>query len=89
MKNKNEFELDLRGRVLNKLDSKAKLFCMKNAAKFISEPVREYFSKFIDRKYDEMINNNEDVQKIFQEEAEKNFEKLDKMINNTNSENKK
>ena len=88
LKNKNEFELDLRGRVLNKLDSKAKLFCMKNAAKFISEPVREYFSKFIDRKYDEMINNNEDVQKIFQEEAEKNFEKLDKMINNTNSENK-
>ena len=84
MKTKNEFELDLKNRILNKLESKAKLFCMKNAAKFISEPVREYFSKFIDKKYDEIINNEKDVQIIFQEEAKKNFEKLDKMINTKN-----
>ena len=72
MKTKNEFELDLKNRILNKLESKAKLFCMKNAAKFISEPVREYFSKFIDKKYDEILIMKK-MFKLFFKKKQKKF----------------
>lgn len=78
-KNKNEFEVELKKKIVEKLKSKAELYCMKNAARFITQPVKEYFEKFIKDKYTKMING-ETAQIIFQEEAAKTFDKLGNLI---------
>ena len=78
-KNKNEFEAELKNEIVKTLKSKAELYCMKNAARFITQPVKEYFEKFIRDKYIKFIDS-ENIQIVFQEEAAKTFDKLGDLI---------
>ena len=78
-KNKDEFETDLKNKIVKKLKSKAEFYCMKNAARFITQPVKDCFEKYITDKYNKKINS-EDAQIIFQEEAAKTFDKLGELI---------
>ena len=78
-KNKDEFEAELKNKIVKKLKSKAEFYCMKNAARFITQPVKDCFEKFITDKYNKKINSD-DAQIIFQEEAAKTFDKLGDLI---------
>ena len=80
---KNDFEAKLKQEILTKLKPKAELYCMKNAAKFITQPMKDYFEKFIENKYTKIIDG-ENIQIIFQEEAAKTFDKLDTLIMDKN-----
>jgi len=86
MKTNEEFEKEIKNLLYKSVKSKAELFCMKNAGKFITKPVKDYFEKFIENKYVKMIDENEKAQKIFQDEAQKKFDRLSNLINEDKSE---
>ena len=58
---------------------------MKNSGKFITIPIKDYFEKFIENKYNTIFNKDENVQKIFQNEAKKKFNRLNNLINMENN----
>ena len=86
IKTNEEFEKEIKNLLYKSVKSKAELFCMKNAGKFITKPVKDYFEKFIKNKYIKMIEENKKAQKIFQDEAQKKFNRLSNLINIDESE---
>ena len=85
IKTEKECEKELKNLFFKSVKSKAELFCMKNSGKFITIPIKDYFEKFIENKYNTIFNKDENVQKIFQNEAKKKFNRLNNLINMENN----
>ena len=65
----------------DELKSKAELFCLKNAASFISEPIRKLFSELILKLFEESLET-EKTRKILEESASQLFGNLKVMLDN-------
>ena len=61
------------------LKNKAELSCLKNSAKFVSEPVRKKFSEFLLSLFEKALET-ENTKKVFQKAANELFGKLDEKI---------
>ena len=81
LKTEKECEKELKNLLFKSIKSKAELFCLKNAGKSITKPIKDYFEKFIENKYNTIFDKDERVQKIFQDEAKKKFNRLNNLIN--------
>lgn len=81
LKTEKECEKELKNLLFKSIKSKAELFCLKNAGKSITKPIKDYFEKFIENKYNIIFDKDERVQKIFQDEAKKKFNRLNNLIN--------
>ena len=71
----------------DELKSKAELFCLKNAASFISEPIRKLFSDLILKLFEESLET-ENTRKILEESASQLFGNLKVMLDNKTKNNK-
>ena len=71
----------------DELKSKAELFCLKNAASFISEPIRKLFSELILKLFEESLET-ENTRKILEESASQLFGNLKVMLDNKTKNNK-
>ena len=67
--------------LVDELKSKAELFCLKNAASFISEPIRKLFSELILKLFEESLET-EKTRKILEESASQLFGNLKVMLDN-------
>ncbi len=83
IKSKEEFEIDIKGRLSERLMKKAELYCLKNSASFISEPIREKFSKLILSLFNKTLDTEEITQKLTDSAAQM-FNKLQLIINDKN-----
>ena len=83
IKSKEEFEIDIKGRLSERLMKKAELYCLKNSASFISEPIREKFSKLILILFNKTLDTEEITQKLTDSAAQM-FNKLQLIINDKN-----
>jgi len=83
IKSKEEFEIDIKGRLSERLMAKAELYCLKNSASFISEPIREKFSKLILILFNKTLDTEEITQKLTDSAAQM-FNKLQLIINDKN-----
>ena len=83
IKSKEEFEIDIKGRLSERLMKIAELYCLKNSASFISEPIREKFSKLILILFNKTLDTEEITQKLTDSAAQM-FNKLQLIINDKN-----
>ena len=75
-------------KIVNELKIKAELFCLKNAASFISEPIRKLFSEFILSLFEKSLESN-NTKNLFEESAKKLFWHLNaKVVENKNKKSK-
>jgi len=88
IKSKEEFEIDIKGRLSERLMAKAELYCLKNSASFISEPIREKFSKLILSLFNKTLDTDE-IAQILTESAAHMFKKLQLIINDENKQTNK
>ena len=88
IKSKEEFEIDIKGRLSERLMAKAELYCLKNSASFISEPIREKFSKLILSLFNKTLDTDE-IAQILTESAAHMFKKLQLIINDKNKQTNK
>ena len=88
IKSKEEFEIDIKGRLSERLMEKAELYCLKNSASFISEPIREKFSKLILSLFNKTLDTDE-IAQILTESAAHMFKKLQLIINDENKQTNK
>lgn len=79
----------IKKKLVDELKSKAELFCLKNAASFISEPIRKSFSEFILSLFDKSLESN-NIKNLFEESAKKLFGNLNsKVVENKKSKKEK
>ena len=88
-----EYEEDykklIKKKLVDELKLKAELFCLKNAASFISEPIRKSFSEFILSLFDKSLESN-NIKNLFEESAKKLFGNLNsKVVENKKSKKEK
>lgn len=76
VKEKYEIITILKKELLDSVKSKAELFCMKNAGKFIAKSVKDHFEEFIKFKYEKIFSKEEKIQIALQKEIEKNLDRL-------------
>ena len=65
----------IKKKLIDALQSKAELYCLKNSAMFISEPIRSLFSNLLMITFEKCLKN-EKTTKIFEESARSMFNKL-------------
>ena len=78
----------IKKQLLDELKLKAELFCLKNAASFISEPIRKLFSEFILSLFEKSLESN-NIKNLFEESAGKLFGNLNaKVVENKSKKSK-
>ena len=87
--NEEDYNILIKKKLVDELKIKAELFCLKNAASFISEPIRKSFSKFILSSFEKSLEAN-NIKNLFQESAKKLFGNLNgKVVENKSKKSKK
>jgi energy-coupling factor transporter ATP-binding protein EcfA2 len=85
--NEEDYKKLIKKKLVDELKLKAELFCLKNAASFISEPIRKSFSEFILSLFDKTLESDV-IKKLFEESAKKLFGNLNsKVVENKNKKN--
>lgn len=83
-----EIKKEIKIKIIDALKSKAELYCLKNSASFISEPIREKFSKLILSLFNKTLDTDE-IAQILTESAAHMFKKLQLIINDENKQTNK
>lgn len=76
-----EFKREIKNHLVDLLKLKAELYCLRNSAFFISEPIRKNFSKLLLDLFDQCLKS-ENIKKLFQKSAEKMFDNLKVICSN-------
>ena len=75
-----DFKKLIRKKLNDALSAKAELYCLKNSAIFISEPIRKQFSEFLLLLFEKTLES-ENIKKVFQDAASKLFTNLNTKMN--------
>lgn len=70
-----EIKIEIKQKLIEDLKSKAELYCLKNSAIFISEPIRKVFSDLIMNIFENCLGNDR-ITKLFENSAIEMFNKL-------------
>jgi len=70
-----EIKKEIKVKLIEALKSKAELFCLKNSASFISEPIRNLFSALLMTIFERCLKS-ENITKLFENSAKEMFSKL-------------
>ena len=76
-----EFKRQIRKHLIDLLKLKAELYCLRNSAFFISEPIRKNFSKLLLDLFEQCLKS-EKIKKLFHKSAEKMFDNLKVICSN-------
>ena len=86
--NEEDYKKLIKKKLVDELKIKVELFCLKNAASFISEPIRKLFSEFILSLFEKSLESN-NTKNLFEESAKKLFGNLNaKVVENKNKKSK-
>ena len=70
-----EIKKEIKIKIIEALKSKAELYCLKNSAFFISEPIRNLFSNLLMTIFERSLKND-NITKLFESNAREMFNKL-------------
>ena len=70
-----EIKKEIKLKIIEALKSKAELYCLKNAAFFISEPIRNLFSNLLMTIFERCLKKD-NITKLFESSAKEMFNKL-------------
>ena len=76
-----EFKREIKNHLVDLLKLKAELYCLRNSAFFISEPIRKNFSKLLLDLFEQCLKS-ENIKKLFHKSAEKMFDNLKVICSN-------
>lgn len=76
-----EFKRQIKKHLIDLLKLKAELYCLRNSAFFISEPIRKNFSKLLMDLFEQCLKS-ENIKKLFHKSAEKMFDNLKVICSN-------
>lgn len=81
-----EIKKEIKIKIIDALKSKAELYCLKNSAFFISEPIRKLFSSLMMNIFERCLKK-ENITKLFEKGATEMFNKLQISNKNKNKKN--
>ena len=68
--------------LFDKMKNIAECYCIRNSIRFIWKPINTILKSVLELTYQKFINENNEVMKLFQEYANKSYDKIDEGLKN-------